>query len=126
MNGYAREERELIERDFEDDLRAATRARTVDHLHDLHLSFATVAEALRRRAISEQETPVSAPAFTPDCERDDFGVIVDCDEKRRCVGYAGECAEEATCALFDARCAALWETQECDGRCARCGAGAKG
>jgi hypothetical protein len=55
LNGYAREERELVERDFEDDLRAASQARSVDQLHDLHLSFATIAEALRRRAASERD-----------------------------------------------------------------------
>lgn len=53
MNGYAREERELVERDFEDDVRRAYHARSVDQLQDLRLSFATVAEALRRRAISD-------------------------------------------------------------------------
>lgn len=54
MNGYSREERALEERDYEDDLRAATRARTYDELRDLSPSPAALRDALRQRAATEQ------------------------------------------------------------------------
>jgi len=55
VTSFAREERYLAEHDYEDDVRAAYHARSVDQLHDLHLSFGALAEALRRRAISGGE-----------------------------------------------------------------------
>ena len=53
MNGYAREERALEEREYQDDLQAATNARTVDQLRDLSPSPAALRDALRQRAATE-------------------------------------------------------------------------
>ena len=54
MNGYAQEERELAEREWEDDVRAATRARTYDELHDLSLARADLRDGLRQREAAEK------------------------------------------------------------------------
>ena len=54
MNGYSREERALEERDYEDDLRAATNARTYDELRDLSLSRADLRDGLRQREAAEK------------------------------------------------------------------------
>ena len=53
MSTFAAELRQIDEWEREDDLRAAVAAPTVDALRELHLSFAMLAIALRRRAVAE-------------------------------------------------------------------------
>jgi hypothetical protein len=54
VTSYAREERALEEREYQDDVRAAASARTVDQLRDLSPSPAALRDALRQRAATEQ------------------------------------------------------------------------
>lgn len=54
MTSFSAEERELEERDYEDEVQAACRARSFDELHDLQVSASALAEAIRRRAVAER------------------------------------------------------------------------
>lgn len=56
MTTYSAEERSLEERDFEDEIFAARRARTCDQLRDLRVSRAAINEALRLRQIADNRT----------------------------------------------------------------------
>lgn len=58
MTTYSAEERSLEERDFEDEIFAALRARTCDQLHDLRVSRAAINEALRRRRIADSRSRI--------------------------------------------------------------------
>lgn len=53
MTSFAAEERALEERDYQDEVRAATRARTYDELRDLSLARAALRDALRQVAATE-------------------------------------------------------------------------
>lgn len=54
MTNFSAEQRALEERDYEDEVQAALRARSFDAIHDLQVSAGALAEALRRRALVER------------------------------------------------------------------------